>query len=122
MVLAAVVALTGGALAMRHVRSAGAARPPSPADTLIASIRAEPRSFNRYIARDLSTTVLTLLMHDALVRINRVTHQLEPDLAERWELLPDGRTVSIAPSIGRSILGRNPILGRRCRVLVSGYL
>ena len=92
MVLAAVVALTGGVLAMRHVRSPGAARPSSPVDTLVASIRAEPRSFNRYIARDLSTTVLTLLMHDALVRINRVTNQLEPDLAERWELLPDGRT------------------------------
>jgi peptide/nickel transport system substrate-binding protein len=92
MVIAAVVALTGGALAMRHVRSTDPARVSGPADTLVASIRAEPRSFNRYIARDLSTTVLTLLMHDSLVRINRVTNELEPDLAERWDLLPDGRT------------------------------
>jgi len=91
-VIAAVVALTGGALAMRHVRSMDAARASGPADTLVASIRAEPRSFNRYIARDLSTSVLTLLMHGALVRVNRVTNQLEPDLAERWDLLADGRT------------------------------
>ena len=61
-------------------------------DTLVASIRAEPRSFNRYTARDLTTTVLTFLMHGALVRVNRVTDELEPELAERWELLPDQRT------------------------------
>jgi len=92
MVIAAVVALTGGALAMRHGHPIAAAQVSSQADTLVASIRAEPRSFNRYIARDLSTTVLTLLMHGALVRINRVTNQLEPDLAERWDLLSDGQT------------------------------
>jgi peptide/nickel transport system substrate-binding protein len=60
--------------------------------TLVASIRAEPRSFNRYVARDLSTAVVTYLMHDGLVRVDRVTNRLEPALAERWELLPDGNT------------------------------
>jgi peptide/nickel transport system substrate-binding protein len=59
---------------------------------LVASLRAEPRSFNRYVARDLSTAVLTLLLHDTLVRVNRATNELEPALADRWELLADGRT------------------------------
>jgi hypothetical protein len=36
------------------------------------------------VARDLTTAVITSLTHSALVRINRVTNQLEPDLAERW--------------------------------------
>lgn len=66
-----------------------------PADTLIASIRAEPRSFNRYTSRDLSSSVLTYLMHGALVRVNRSTNQLEPELAERWELLGDQQTYRI---------------------------
>ena len=87
------MALTATVTAMRHVRSNGPVRADSgAADTLVASIRAEPRSFNRYTARDLTTTVLTFLMHDGLVRINRVTNELEPGLADRWELLPDQRT------------------------------
>jgi len=85
-------ALTGGATAVRQLRSTPRLADPSAADTLVASIRAEPRSFNRYVARDLSTSVVTLLMHDSLVRVNRVTNELEPALAERWELLPDRRT------------------------------
>jgi peptide/nickel transport system substrate-binding protein len=63
-----------------------------PSDTLVASIRAEPRSFNRYMARDLTTTVITYLTQAGLVRINRVTNEVEPELAESWDLLPDGVT------------------------------
>jgi peptide/nickel transport system substrate-binding protein len=47
------------------------------------------------VARDLTTTVITFLTHGALVRINRVTNQLEPDLAESWDLLPDHQTYRI---------------------------
>src|SRR4051794_20338449 len=54
--------------------------------TVVASIRAEPRSFNRYLARDLTTSVVTYLMHSTLVRINRTTDQLEAELAESWEM------------------------------------
>lgn len=89
-VLAAAAAV-GIPRAIRHT-TAGTARRTDASSTLVASIRAEPRSFNRYVARDLSTAVLTYLMHDGLVRVDRVTNQLEPALAERWELLPDGNT------------------------------
>ena len=67
----------------------------SRAHTLVTSIRAEPRSFNRYIARDLSTEVVALLTHASLVRVDRVTQQLEPRLAERWELLSDRATYQV---------------------------
>ena len=82
-------AVTVFAAALRHGRTTPRAAPP---DTLVASIRAEPRSFNRYTARDLSTTVLTYLMHAGLVRVDRVTNHLEPELAESWELLGDQQT------------------------------
>lgn len=61
----------------------------------MASIRTEPRSFNRYVARDLTTVVVTYLTHAALVRIDRATDQLEPELAESWERLPDRQAYRI---------------------------
>ena len=58
---------------------------------IVASIRAEPRSFNRIVARDLPTDLLTLLTQGRLLRVNRATFELEPWLAERWESAADGR-------------------------------
>ena len=79
-----------------RLRRAATANPSSPqTDTVVASIRAEPRSFNRYVSRDLTTTVVTYLLHSCLVRINRLTDQLEPELAESWDLLTDQRTYRI---------------------------
>jgi len=89
------VAAVVAAPVIPRLRPNAFSRPPAPADMLVASIRAEPRSFNRYVARDLSTSVLTYLMHAALVRVNRGTNQLEPELAERWELLADSQTYRI---------------------------
>ena len=70
---------------------------PAPAPTrhggqLVGSIRAEPRSFNRLVARDQTSDLLATLTQARLVRINRETFELEPWLAERWESSADGRT------------------------------
>ena len=59
---------------------------------VVASLRAEPRTFNRLVASDQTTEVLAMLMQGRLVRINRSTFELEPWLAERWESAEDGRT------------------------------
>ena len=67
------------------------AAPPSRGGQVVASIRAEPRSFNRLVARDSATELLTLLTQGPLVRVNRATFELEPWLAERWESSDDGR-------------------------------
>ncbi len=68
------------------------AHPLAPGGTIVASVRAEPRSFNRYVTRDLTSDVIAYLSHGALVRVNRRTQRLDPELAESWELLPDGVT------------------------------
>jgi peptide/nickel transport system substrate-binding protein len=71
---------------------------PPPAPTvqrggqIVASLRSEPRSFNRLVSRDYATEVVTLLTQGRLARINRATFELEPWLAERWESSADGRT------------------------------
>jgi peptide/nickel transport system substrate-binding protein len=93
--LLAAVVLGGIAAPRKHAATSGNDPKVASAGTLVASLRAEPRSFNRYIARDFSTTVVTLLVHDTLVRINRVTDRLEPALADRWDLLANGRTYRI---------------------------
>lgn len=59
---------------------------------IVASLRSEPRSFNRLVARDYAAEVVTLLTQGRLARINRATFELEPWLAERWESSADGRT------------------------------
>jgi peptide/nickel transport system substrate-binding protein len=53
----------------------------------VASIRSEPRSFNSYAARDATTELVSLLTQTSLVKVNRVTDRVEPELAESWERL-----------------------------------
>ena len=59
---------------------------------VVASIRAEPRSFNRLVAGDQTTETLAILLQGRLVRVNRSSFELEPWLAERWDSSRDGRT------------------------------
>ncbi len=63
---------------------------------LRVAVSAEPQSFNWYTRHDLSTHLVTLLTHATLVRVNRVTQDVEPWLAERWTPSPDGRHFTIA--------------------------
>jgi peptide/nickel transport system substrate-binding protein len=62
---------------------------------LVGSIRAVPRSFNRIVAREQTTELLSFLTQGRLVRINRSTFDLEPWLAETWDASPDGRTFTL---------------------------
>ena len=66
--------------------------PPVRGGQIVATIRSEPRSFNRIVARDQTTLIIDALMQARLVRVNRATFELEPWLAERWESSEDGRT------------------------------
>jgi len=59
---------------------------------IVASIRTNPRSFNRIVTADQASDLLNLLMQGRLVRINRATFEVEPWLAEKWESSPDDRT------------------------------
>ncbi len=63
---------------------------PQRGGVLAAALRSEPRSFNRLVSRDYATQLFTLLTQARLVRVNMVTHELEPWLAESWTSSPDG--------------------------------
>src|SRR5436190_5297305 len=60
--------------------------------SLVATLRAEPKSFNRFVSPQAAVGVITLLTHATLVRVNRVTGALEPRLAREWSSSPDGLT------------------------------
>ena len=59
---------------------------------IVGTIRSEPRSFNRLLARDQTSDVVSQLLQGRLVRINRSTFEVEPWLAETWDSSPDGLT------------------------------
>jgi peptide/nickel transport system substrate-binding protein len=62
---------------------------------LTVTLRSEPRSFNRLVANNAVTDAFTHLTQAKLVRVNRVTRELEPWLAEKWETSSDARTYTL---------------------------
>jgi len=68
---------------------------PQRGGALVASIRTEPGSFNRYAKRDSGTELVAILTQAKLVRINKATQVVEPYLADSWTRSPDGRTVTL---------------------------
>jgi peptide/nickel transport system substrate-binding protein len=68
---------------------------PQRGGALVASIRTEPGSFNRYAKRDSGTELVSILTQAKLVRINKATQVVEPYLADRWTVSEDGRKVTL---------------------------
>ena len=92
-------------LALSTVVGATACAPTSPtADTdrpgtqessggsLVGSVRSEPQTFNRLVARDSTSSLVAELTHAPLVKVDRATDLVEPWLAERWKSMDDGRS------------------------------
>jgi len=65
--------------------------------TLIASLRSEPATFNRFAptAAQAAVDAVARLTQATLVRLNRVSGEPEPWLAEKWTVSPDGRTITL---------------------------
>ncbi|MGH9386649.1 MAG: ABC transporter substrate-binding protein [Vicinamibacterales bacterium] len=68
---------------------------PSRGGTLRASLRSEPRSFNRLTQATLATALYATLTQGKLVRVNPATQAVEPALAETWETSADGRVYTL---------------------------
>jgi peptide/nickel transport system substrate-binding protein len=68
----------------------------APASTaIVATLRSEPATFNRFTGNGFPTYLVSLLTQARLVRINRATHALEPWLADRWTSDADGRRYEV---------------------------
>ena len=73
--------------AARDGGASGASRAPR---ALVATLRTEPATFNRYAGVTYPTMLVTGLTQAGLVRVNRVTDRVEPWLAESYTASPDG--------------------------------
>jgi peptide/nickel transport system substrate-binding protein len=68
---------------------------PSRGGSLVATLRTEPKTFNRYTGNGFPTHLIATLTQARLVRINNATSELEPWLAERWTTSDDRRTYTL---------------------------
>lgn len=57
------------------------------------ALRAEPRSADPHLARDEPSELLAYLTHGVLVRVNRLTQQSEPELAQSWTATPGAKGI-----------------------------
>ncbi len=62
---------------------------------LVVSVNADPATFNRMLTTSIANAAITDRLSADLVHINRLTFELEPALASRWEAAADGRTYTI---------------------------
>ena len=69
---------------------AGAPTPSEPIPMLRVALHTEPQSWNRLLATDWVTHVVTDPIHGRLLRIDPETQQLVPELATSWDFSEDG--------------------------------
>jgi peptide/nickel transport system substrate-binding protein len=81
-----------GGLFVALALSFGCRRAELPPDDAVlrVAIHAEPHTWNRLLATDRVTHVITDQLHEPLLRLNPETQKMEPALAESWEFSPDG--------------------------------
>ena len=68
---------------------------PTRGGTLRASLRSEPRTFNRVLDQNFPVDLFSILTSSKLIRVNRATRALEPALVERWTSSPDNLTYTL---------------------------
>lgn len=71
-----------------------AAQTPMPQADIAWALHSEPRTMDPAKVDDQSSETVRYLTGGVLVRINRQTQQPEPGLAEKYDVSPDGRTVT----------------------------
>jgi peptide/nickel transport system substrate-binding protein len=57
-------------------------------------LRSEPKTFNPLLVTDDASDTIRYLTGGVLVRVNRLTQKLEPELASSWQVGKDGRSIT----------------------------
>jgi len=58
------------------------------------SLKYDPRTFDPALVDEQSSEMVRFLTGGVLLRLNRVTQQIEPSLADRWTISPDGKLIT----------------------------
>jgi peptide/nickel transport system substrate-binding protein len=73
------------------------------------AIAGDPRTFDPLHVEESNSETIRYLTAGVLVRVNRLTDQLQPELAERWELLDGGRTITFHLRAGLKFSDGSPL-------------
>src|SRR5205085_11562499 len=57
-------------------------------------LHSEPKTFNPLLVQEDSSEAVRYLTAGVLVRLNRHTQELQPELASSWKVSKDGRTIT----------------------------
>jgi peptide/nickel transport system substrate-binding protein len=95
MILVCLVALTG------HAGAQGGGE-------LKFCLRMEPKTFDPLKVEDESSAAIRYLTGGVLVRVNRQTQELEPELAQSWKVSADGRQITFRLRSGISFSDGTP--------------
>jgi peptide/nickel transport system substrate-binding protein len=107
---ALLLAIAGSSCADRASSDESPARDGGHGGELVAAIRDDPPSFNPYVGQGTGALeVLTHLIHAPLVRIDRLTGQVQPWLAERWSQSADGLTWTLRLRPGVKFADGSPL-------------
>ena len=63
-------------------------------DELRFYLRSDPKTFNPAMVADDSSETIRYLTGGVLVRLNRETQKLQPELAQKWNVSHDGKTIT----------------------------
>src|SRR5271165_308234 len=63
-------------------------------DELRFYLGSDPKTFNPALVSDDASETVRYLTGGVLLRLNRETQKLEPELAMAWRVSPDGRTIT----------------------------
>ena len=71
-------------------------------------LRSEPKTFDPALVEDETSETIRYLTGGVLVRVNRQTQALEPELAQSWKLSKDGRQITFKLRHGVQFSDGNP--------------
>lgn len=96
LLLAATALVAAASCRQRDPHSCGGdvVHAPGRGGVLVVGLPGEPHTWNRILATDQVTHTVTEQLHAGLVRINRLTQEVEPALAESWAFSDDGRLLT----------------------------
>ena len=77
-------------------------------------LRSEPKTFDPLKVEDDAPAAIRYLTGGVLVRVNRQTQELEPELAQSWKVSKDGRQITFQPAQRNFIFRWHAIFGCRC--------
>jgi peptide/nickel transport system substrate-binding protein len=88
-----IVILAGGALIAGAALAASASSAANTANELRFCLRIDPKTFNPLLVDDESSVALRYLTGGVLIRLNRYTQELEGELATKWKVSENGRSI-----------------------------